>query len=75
MQRCKFSSCSTCTLPLDLTYLQIDKEKELESWGTIADGAEYIYGECTVGADINRLVAGQTFYKDKWNVILTKEWC
>ncbi|KAK4640017.1 hypothetical protein QC761_611385 [Podospora bellae-mahoneyi] len=36
-----------------------DKEKELESWGSIADGAEYIYGECTVGADINRLVAGQ----------------
>ncbi|KAK4662419.1 hypothetical protein QC763_611385 [Podospora pseudopauciseta] len=52
-----------------------DKEKELESWGSIADGVEYIYGECTVGADINRLVAWQIFYKNKWNVILTKEWC
>ncbi|KAK0702518.1 hypothetical protein B0T21DRAFT_416915 [Apiosordaria backusii] len=52
-----------------------DDEKELDSWDSIADGASYIYGECTVGADISKLVAGQIFYKDKWNVIVTRNEC
>ncbi|KAK0668783.1 hypothetical protein QBC41DRAFT_393225 [Cercophora samala] len=50
-------------------------EKELDSWNDIADGAQYVFDKCVDRDDKYAMVAGQVFYTDKWNVIVTFESC
>ncbi|KAK4195762.1 hypothetical protein QBC40DRAFT_310454 [Triangularia verruculosa] len=50
-----------------------DEEKELQ-WKWIGDGANYLLdGRCL--SEQGRRVKGQTFYKNKWNVIVRRDDC
>ncbi|KAJ0425831.1 hypothetical protein BJY00DRAFT_298414 [Aspergillus carlsbadensis] len=48
--------------------------KLLESYGSIADGAERIMVECVAGSDL-QCTGGQTFHKTNWNVIVREDSC
>ncbi|KKK20494.1 hypothetical protein ARAM_001115 [Aspergillus rambellii] len=50
------------------------KGKLLESFGSIADGAEKILDKCTYGAML-QWTSGQVFHETNWNVIVRKDDC
>lgn len=55
---------------------QASEEKKLESFGSIADGAQKIRDECsTHGGLTPATTAGQVFHKTNWNVIVRKDSC
>ncbi|KAL2826230.1 hypothetical protein BDW59DRAFT_171894 [Aspergillus cavernicola] len=52
------------------------KPKQLNSYGSIADGAKYIAAKCVIGpGGINQYTAGQVFHKSDWNVIVREDSC
>ncbi|KAF6794991.1 hypothetical protein CSOJ01_13569 [Colletotrichum sojae] len=69
------STCSrvSCSWGAGITWCNdSNSEKELCSFGSVADGAERIFLECG-GADSgrHRSVAGQVFHYTNWNVFIT----
>ncbi|PHH64054.1 hypothetical protein CDD81_5047 [Ophiocordyceps australis] len=50
-----------------------DKPKTLESFGSIADGAAYIFNNCHHG--LHLAISGQAFHETKWNVIIRWDFC
>ncbi|KAL2816029.1 hypothetical protein BDW59DRAFT_166568 [Aspergillus cavernicola] len=49
--------------------------KTLNSFGSIADGAQVIVNKCHLGSGIQEYTAGQVFYKTDWNVIVQEVKC
>ena len=54
---------------------QARSNKQLESFGSIADGADYIMSQCRGGAPAWEGISGQVFHKTDWNVIVRKSNC
>ncbi|POR34788.1 Uncharacterized protein TPAR_05004 [Tolypocladium paradoxum] len=49
-------------------------DKYLDNWGSVADGAQYIWQACG-DTKLMGLVGGQVFHYTNWNVILRAEPC
>jgi len=51
--------------------------KSLDTYGSIADGAEWISNNCVrrTMVSVLKLTAGQVFYEDNWNVIVRGDTC
>ncbi|KAF6822415.1 hypothetical protein CPLU01_12029 [Colletotrichum plurivorum] len=75
------STCSrvSCSYGAGITWCNdANSEKELYSFGSIADGAEYIFWRCGGASNVpvwQRRPAGQVFHNTNWNVFITGEWC
>ncbi|KAJ0339264.1 hypothetical protein COL922a_004649 [Colletotrichum nupharicola] len=52
-----------------------NKPKELQSFGSIADGALWLYRRCAQADVVYGWVAGQVFHKTNWNVIISMANC
>ncbi|KAL3442667.1 hypothetical protein BJX65DRAFT_286260 [Aspergillus insuetus] len=48
--------------------------KTLDSFSSIADGAQYIYDNCHTGG-YDGVLSGQVFHSTDWNVIVKREAC
>lgn len=62
---------------LTLRIIQSNKPKTLNSFGSIADGAQYIMGKCKSVAFllVKPKTGGQAFHKTNWNVIVRSDRC
>ncbi|KAK2728518.1 hypothetical protein CKAH01_10873 [Colletotrichum kahawae] len=52
-----------------------NKPKELQSFGSIADGALWLWRRCMQPGEVYGWVAGQVFHKTNWNVIISMAYC
>jgi hypothetical protein len=56
-------------------FFQSKSPKMLNSFGSIADGAQYIATRCKRGSGVSQYTAGNVFHKTNWNVIVREDNC
>ncbi|KFY89547.1 hypothetical protein V500_05618 [Pseudogymnoascus sp. VKM F-4518 (FW-2643)] len=67
-----YCSRVSCSSGAAITWCNDDpKGKTLASFGSVADGAQFIWGRCRTAGG----VSGQVFHPTNWNVIVDKQKC
>ncbi|KAL4962765.1 uncharacterized protein BDV14DRAFT_202586 [Aspergillus stella-maris] len=66
----------SCSYDSAIYWCNDDKNsKTPNSYGSIADGAQYLLAKCRLGSGISEWTAGQVFHKTHWNVIVREDKC